>query len=129
LPDAVVAERFYPQEGLVWIIENTCCHFLILAAVYCSWRLCGLQVSHYNNFSHWLLVIRYLFVNDSLPGQAADLIYFKSFPTGSACLVYYFARLVPVQSFPLPLRRRFLSIAASCPCSSSAGKTKDSVTS
>jgi len=81
--------------------------FIIFATLYCIWRLYGLQVSHYDNFSHWLLVIRYIIENNVLPSQATNLIYFQSYPTGSACLIYYFCAFAPVSEFLFALVQAF----------------------
>lgn len=55
----------------------------------------GSTLYHYDNFSHWGLIVKYLLKNDAFPTPAAnDLISFTSYPVGSACFIYYFCLIV-----------------------------------
>ncbi len=49
---------------------------------------------HYDNFSHWAVVVKYMLVTDRIPDAASAIIDFKSYPLGSSSFLYYFGRIV-----------------------------------
>ena len=49
---------------------------------------------HYDNFSHWAVVVKYMLVTDRIPDAASAIIDFKSYPLGSSSFLYYFCRIV-----------------------------------
>ncbi|NTU76967.1 MAG: hypothetical protein HGA90_04040 [Alphaproteobacteria bacterium] len=49
---------------------------------------------HYDNFSHWAVVVKYMMVTDRIPDAASAIIDFKSYPLGSSSFLYYFGRIV-----------------------------------
>ena len=67
---------------------------LIAFGVYMSWRLYGLFPTHYDNFSHWMLVLKHMIMYDSLPSFKSDIIIFKAYPTGTAGFMYFVLRIV-----------------------------------
>lgn len=66
--------------------------FLLLCYLYGAIRLNGVRFLHYDNFSHWALVADHLLRADRLPQLGDALITFPSYPTASACFVYFFAK-------------------------------------
>ena len=49
---------------------------------------------HYDNFSHWAVVVKYMLVTDRFPDVASAIIDFKSYPLGSSSFLYYVGRIV-----------------------------------
>lgn len=48
---------------------------------------------HYDNFSHWALIVKYFLTESALPDAASAIISFSSYPVGSSLFVYYFTLL------------------------------------
>lgn len=59
---------------------------LILWAVYI---LKGTILIHYDNFSHWAMIIREMIITNKLPNFQSNLILFNSYPPATACFVYF----------------------------------------
>lgn len=73
--------------------------FLLFSILYACIRLDGLLLKHYDNFSHWALVVDQMLRSHALPSPQTPLILFTSYPPGSACFIYFFARLAgPMES-------------------------------
>lgn len=66
---------------------------------------------HYDNFSHWGLIVKYLLIENRYPDADAALISFFSYPIGSSLFVYYFSSIVGHQEGVM-LLGQFLLIAA-----------------
>ena len=49
---------------------------------------------HYDNFSHWAVVVKYMLVTDQIPNAASAIIDFKSYPLGSSSFLYYVGRII-----------------------------------
>ena len=49
---------------------------------------------HYDNFSHWAMVVRNMLATNRYPSFADRLILFQEYPLGSASYIYYFAKVV-----------------------------------
>lgn len=65
--------------------------FLGLCAVL-VFRLWSITYTHYDNFSHWGLIVQEMVELDSLPHQNT-LVMFDTYPPGSACFIYLFCKL------------------------------------
>ena len=48
---------------------------------------------HYDNFSHWAVVVKYMLVTNRIPDAASAIIDFKSYPLGSSSFLYYVGRI------------------------------------
>lgn len=65
---------------------------LLFFAVACTaflFLLHGALFTHYDNFSHWGLVVREMLADNRMPNYSNGLVIFKSYPLGSACFLYY----------------------------------------
>ncbi len=51
-----------------------------------------LRLDHYDNFSHWALIVKYLLTEDCFPGRDTTLIPFRDYPPGSSVFIYYVCR-------------------------------------
>ena len=52
-----------------------------------------LKMDHYDNFSHWAVIVKNLVATDQYPGLQDSIISFKDYPLGISVYLYYFARL------------------------------------
>lgn len=52
------------------------------------------RLLHYDNFSHWGLIVKYLFTQQSLPNVHSDIIGFSSYPVGTSLWCYYFVNFI-----------------------------------
>lgn len=50
------------------------------------------KLTHYDNFSHWAIVLKQMLSTDAFPGVASDLIDFKNYPLGVSSFLYYVCR-------------------------------------
>lgn len=65
---------------------------IILIFLYITFVGIGMHITHYDNFSHWGLIIKNMFMTDSLPNFESPIL-FKGYQPGSACFIYFFGLL------------------------------------
>lgn len=75
----------------------------------------GLEFAHYDNFSHWALVVRVMLEQDAFPTPAQPIIAFTSYPLGSASVAYAATRLLGGQEWQSMLGQATLTVAALLP--------------
>ena len=51
--------------------------------------LCRSHLIHYDNFSHWGIVVKQMLSTNAFPTADSDLIDFKNYPLGTASFIYY----------------------------------------
>lgn len=56
----------------------------------------GKVVHHYDNFSHWALVVKQMILTDRFPNFQDTVIVYQEYPLGSAAFIYYVAKIVGV---------------------------------
>ena len=62
-------------------------------------HLKGNILGHYDNFSHWGLVVRIMLQENRLPSFVDSFLKHQSYPMGTSIFIYYFCRLVsPAES-------------------------------
>lgn len=49
------------------------------------------HLEHYDNYSHWAVIVKFLYTEGRLPTAADTIISFTSYPIGSSLFVYYAA--------------------------------------
>lgn len=54
----------------------------------------GKVVHHYDNFSHWALVVKQMLLTDRFPNFQDAVIAFQEYPLGSASFIYYVAKII-----------------------------------
>ncbi|WP_205127034.1 hypothetical protein [Paenibacillus ginsengarvi] len=50
------------------------------------------RLTHYDNFSHWAIVLKAMLSTDAFPTPSSNLIDFKNYPLGVSSFLYYFCR-------------------------------------
>lgn len=68
--------------------------FFSIALVSMALFLRGKIFTHYDNFSHWALVVTQMLEKNRYPTFLDTLITFQEYPLGSASFIYYFAKTV-----------------------------------
>ncbi len=74
-----------PRPGLIHLC------FCIGAAVFAGLSL-TMKLTHYDNFSHWAVIVKYLLSADRLPGADTAIVASRDYPPGSSLLIYYVCR-------------------------------------
>jgi len=68
--------------------------FLAVVSVIMLIFVYGKIFAHNDNFSHWALVVKNMFLTDRYPNFLDETILFRQYPLGSASFIYYFAKVV-----------------------------------
>lgn len=56
--------------------------------------LINYRLIHYDNFSHWALVVKQMLATDAFPDASSALIDFKNYPLGVSAFLYFVCRVV-----------------------------------
>lgn len=51
-----------------------------------------MKLTHYDNFSHWAVIVKYLLSAERLPGADTEIVVFRDYPPGSSLFIYYICR-------------------------------------
>lgn len=74
-----------------WVYINV---WMILYCSFIGIILWSSRFVHYDNFSHWALIVKYLFTEDTLPTASDTIIRFSSYPMGTTLFLYYAVKIV-----------------------------------
>ena len=88
---------------------------LFLIAFVMAMSVRGKLFSHYDNFSHWALVVRYMLEVNHYPNFLSTLIDFQEYPLGSATYIYYFAKPISNSESVQMLAQIYMLLAAVLP--------------
>lgn len=88
-------------------------NFLILFIIFLYLTIvCGrMQLLHYDNFSHWGLIIKNMFLDNNLPNFENTVIEFKNYQPGSACFIYYFGALTGKTEGSMIIAQNYLLVS------------------
>lgn len=67
--------------------------FLLWFVLTCV-SLFNYRLIHYDNFSHWALVVKQMLITNTIPDAGSSLIDFKNYPLGTSSFLYYVGRIV-----------------------------------
>lgn len=70
----------------------------------------GLILTHYDNFSHWGLIVREMALIDGLP-DSSTIVTFQNYPPGSAVFIYYILEVLGNHESYALMAQAFLVIA------------------
>lgn len=80
-------------KGKVLLPKGSLCGFCFaLGTAAFALLSLNLKLLHYDNFSHWALIVKYLLSTDRFPGADTVLIPFRDYPPGSSLFIYYICR-------------------------------------
>ena len=68
--------------------------FGVLIIIYLFYFLSNTRYFHYDNFSHWGLIVKNIYQNSRFPNFQDAIIGFQSYPTGSASFIWYICKIV-----------------------------------
>ena len=72
---------------------------------------CNLHLIHYDNYSHWGLIVRVFFDFDRLPNFENNYVMFKGYQPGSACFIYLMGLLCGKKDYVMILGQNYLVFA------------------
>ncbi|MTH54717.1 hypothetical protein GKZ89_15040 [Bacillus mangrovi] len=67
--------------------------FFAVSTIILMILLQGLYFIHYDNFSHWALIVKEMYLMDGLPDDST-VITFQNYPPGTAVFIYYVLKFV-----------------------------------
>lgn len=68
--------------------------FFIVCVFFFFIVLRGTRFGHYDNFSHWGLIVKQMLLTHRFPTFQDPIIVFQTYPVGSASYIYFFSSLV-----------------------------------
>lgn len=74
------------REPALWMMAG--------ATVYVGWVVRGQRFTHYDNFSHWALVVRVMLTENRFPTFEDPVVVFQSYPLGSASFIYLVSKVL-----------------------------------
>lgn len=94
--------RYYFSIGYLYF-------FVTLGVVCLAAR--GRIFLHYDNFSHWALVVKNMLQADRYPNFQDTLVTFQEYPLGSASFIYYFSKVVSKAESIQMLAQAFMMVS------------------
>ena len=84
----------------------------VMAAVtaYMAWYVRGQRFVHYDNFSHWALVVRVMLNENRFPTFEDPVVVFQSYPLGSASFIYLVTRVLSSSESAMMLAQGVLTL-------------------
>lgn len=70
------------------------------------------QLEHYDNFSHWAVIVKFLFTEGHLPTVQDTIISYTSYPMGSSLFVYYAVMIAGFQDNVMLIGQFLLIVSA-----------------
>ena len=83
---ACIYKRSAPHWGVLALF--------VLFASFLVFRFHASMLRHYDDFTHWGVIVSHLLRHDRFPAAQDAAITFQSYPPGAACFIYYVARAV-----------------------------------
>lgn len=75
----------------------------------------GKVFSHYDNFSHWALVVKQMLSTNRFPNFEDTVIVYQEYPLGSAAFIYYVAKIVGVAESVWMFAQAYMTLACILP--------------
>ena len=67
--------------------------FFLAVSAYLFFLLKGVSYTHYDNFSHWALIVKEMFQTQSFPTESS-VITFQNYLPGTAAFIYYVCKII-----------------------------------
>lgn len=81
--------------------------------LYFSIIVTQMHLEHYDNFSHWAVIVKDMLQIDSLPNINSTLVTFKSYPPATACFLYFVCKIAGSQEVVMMLGQVLITVSAS----------------
>ncbi|HEY0222514.1 MAG TPA: hypothetical protein VGC17_06975 [Lactovum miscens] len=85
---------------------------MILFVILFGITLWNMPLIHYDNFTHWATIVKFLYTENHLPGLNDKIITYNTYPVGSSVYLYFAAKIIGYKDGVL-LLAQFLLISAS----------------
>ena len=114
---AALAASLWQNKGLKFVNDyiNDGYIISILIMIIMGVAVKGKLFAHYDNFSHWAIVVRHMLEVNRFPNFDSSLIMFQQYPLGSASYIYYFARMINQSESIQMLAQIYMIVAAVLP--------------
>lgn len=89
--------------------------FLFLSVILMSFFLRGKLFAHFDNFTHWALVVKRILETNRFPRNVDSIIIFQEYPLGSSVWIYFFSKLVGISESIQMLAQVYMIFAAILP--------------
>jgi hypothetical protein len=66
----------------------------VAGSLFFFYLLINSKLIHYDNFSHWAIVIKHMLITNAFPDAGSVLIDFKNYPLGVSSFIYFICRFV-----------------------------------
>ncbi|WP_208590775.1 hypothetical protein [Gracilibacillus suaedae] len=87
-------QTFKQKEPLYWrYIATPGIFFFVLFGLFVVFHLKGIIYLHYDNFSHWALIIKEMFRIEGLPDHST-MVNYTTYPPGSAIFIYFVNKII-----------------------------------
>ncbi|MGD6831749.1 hypothetical protein ACQCT5_06275 [Sutcliffiella halmapala] len=101
---------FSKRYEIKWLLNPSSIFFIVL--VFCAILLLkGVIYLHYDNFSHWGLIVKEMYLMRGLPDSTA-MVLFRNYPPGSAVFIYYIVEVLGYSESRALMAQGFLLAAA-----------------
>ncbi|WP_409252127.1 hypothetical protein V1502_18840 [Bacillus sp. SCS-153A] len=84
--------------------------FASATAIFMFW-LEGVYFTHYDNFSHWALIVKEMYLRDGLPDDST-VISFRNYPPGTAVFIYFILEIAGYAESYAIMAQNFLMAAS-----------------
>lgn len=94
-------------------IKNPNYNIIIVASmlIYVTIVFSNFHLVHYDNFTHWGLIVKNMILYDKLPNFENASIIFQGYQPGSACFIYYFTNFFGLNEGMMIVAQNYLLIA------------------
>lgn len=93
----------------IWLI------FFVLLIFYTAYYLKDNELYHYDNFTHWGLIVKTMLLHNVFPDAATDYFTHLSYPPASALNAYFFCRLIGTKEAVMVLGQNIYILSAVLP--------------
>lgn len=84
----------------------------------------GKLFTHYDNFSHWAMVVKAIMRTNRFPNFTDKVIEFQEYPVGSALYIYYFTKLTHKAEYVQMLAQVYMILVSIMPMFAVGKKNK-----
>lgn len=90
-----VIQALYQSKRGTWSFSFSLFQLSFLSGVFVFLLiLFHTELTHYDNFSHWAIVVKEMLSTNAFPTPSSDLIEFKNYPLGTSSFIYYICRFM-----------------------------------
>ena len=84
----LIGKGKYNKKKILEYVKDPIHIVCFLVFIYITIIGLKMHITHYDNFSHWALIIKTMFQFDRLPNFENNYLLFKGYQPGSACFIY-----------------------------------------